>query len=98
MIDPLTVTISAGRSSWLCSGTMPPGWTTSRRVRSWRPSTLISGPEVDRADSRVGDVLGHGRGIGERIGARGLALAGQAGRGAAERGDGNDAGRERRSW
>src|SRR5688572_22451018 len=28
----------AGRSPWLCHGTTPPGWITSRRKRSARPS------------------------------------------------------------
>ncbi len=51
--------------------------------------------QVDRADNGVGDVLGHGRGVGERIDARGLALTGHR-RAGAKRGDGNDAGRDGR--
>ena len=31
----------AGRSSWLCHGTTPPGWITSRRMRSLRSLSAI---------------------------------------------------------
>src|SRR4051812_25569950 len=37
-ISPCCTKISAGRSSWLCQGTMPPGSIVSLRKRSSRPS------------------------------------------------------------
>jgi DNA-binding transcriptional LysR family regulator len=42
--SPDTVMMRAGRSAWLWTGTTPPGFSTRRRRRRLRPSTLISGP------------------------------------------------------
>ena len=47
VIAPEITRILAGRSPWLCHGTMPPGWTTRRRMRSARPATPYSSSAME---------------------------------------------------